>query len=105
MMPAKNTEKNEQVSLHFSVFFVPLWPLSLILHYELLPVLTASTNAFALFVIAFQSPLSIASLLTSADPAPTNTAPALIQSGVVFVSTPPVGVSRSCGSGARMSLK
>src|SRR5256885_1722522 len=73
--------------------------------YPARPCFTASTNAFAFVVIAFQSPLSIASLLTSADPAPTNTAPALIHCGVVLVSTPPVGVSLSCGRGARMSLK
>src|SRR4029079_16368307 len=56
---------------------------------------TASTNALALLEMAPQSLLAIASLETSADPAPTKTAPARIQSGVVLMSTPPVGVSFS----------
>src|SRR4051812_46088342 len=64
-----------------------------------------STKALALVSIDFQSPLASASLVTSDEPAPTNTAPALIHSPAFFRSTPPVGVSLSCGRGARMSLK
>ena len=37
--------------------------------------------------------------------AQTKTAPALIQSPAFLMSTPPVGVRRSCGKGARISLK
>src|SRR5439155_22912585 len=67
--------------------------------------LTASTNARALLCTVAQSFLCIASLLTSAEPAPRKTAPALIHSPAFLISTPPVGVSLSCGRGARMSLK
>src|SRR5881409_227756 len=65
----------------------------------------ASTNALALAVFDAQSLFAMASLLTSADPAPRNTAPALIHSPAFFKSTPPVGVSLSCGRGASRSLK
>src|SRR5437667_10958570 len=67
--------------------------------------LTASTNARAFAVIVVQSFFAIASLLTRADPAPRNTAPALIHSPAFFKSSPPVGVSLSCGRGASRSLK
>src|SRR5436309_4088237 len=64
---------------------------------------TASTKALAFAVIADQSFLAIASLVTSDDPVPTHTAPALIHSPAFFISTPPVGDSFNCGSGASRS--
>ena len=66
---------------------------------------TASTNARALPVMVAQSFLAIASLGNRADPTPIATAPARIQSATFFNSTPPVGMSFTCGSGARTSLK
>jgi hypothetical protein len=41
---------------------------------------------------------------SSADPIPTATAPARIQSWALSSETPPVGISFTCGSGARTSL-
>src|SRR5213593_2857772 len=65
----------------------------------------ASTNALALAVIVAQSLLAIASLFTRAAPIPRQAAPALIHSGTLLRSTPPVGTNLNCGSGARISRK
>ena len=50
-------------------------------------------------------PALMRSFFTSEEPTPMATAPALIQSAAVVRSTPPVGVSFTCGIGPWMSLK
>ena len=47
---------------------------------------------------------AIALASSSAEPTPTATAPARIQSPALSSVTPPVGISLTCGSGARTSL-
>ena len=55
----------------------------------------------ASLVIRAQSPARTASLGTSAEPAPTHTAPAWIHAPAFCASTPPVGLSFRNGRGAR----
>ena len=51
-----------------------------------------------------KSPAAIALVSSSAVPTPTATAPARIHSPALSSVTPPVGISLTCGSGARTSL-
>src|SRR5262249_32710279 len=64
---------------------------------------TLARTRRAFSVITANSPRSIAPASTSADPMPTATAPARIHSPALSIVTPPVGISFTCGSGARTS--
>src|SRR5207248_7953540 len=65
---------------------------------------TFATTLRAFVMIASKRPSSIAFVSTNADPMPTATAPARIQSPALSSVTPPVGISFTCGNGARTSL-
>src|SRR5262249_38763805 len=65
---------------------------------------TLATSVRALTAIVSKSPRSIALVSTRAEPTPTAAAPALIQSPAFSSVTPPVGISFTCGSGARTSF-
>src|SRR5262245_58469117 len=65
---------------------------------------TLDTTRRALAVSTAKSPRAMAAASTSAEPRPTATAPARIHSPALSRLTPPVGISFTCGSGARTSL-
>src|SRR6266545_468324 len=65
---------------------------------------TLETIRRALFVRTSSRPSSIALWSSRADPTPTAIAPARIQSPALSSDTPPVGINRTCGSGALTSL-
>src|SRR4051812_8091111 len=73
-------------------------------HFADLAAATFATMRRAFCAITSNRPLSIAAASRSADPTPTATAPARIQSPALSRVTPPVGISLTCGSGARTSL-
>src|SRR5262249_16907141 len=72
--------------------------------YGVLADATLETMRRALAAMTSSRPSSIAFVSTSADPTPTATAPARIQSPALWSVPPPVGIRRSCGIGARRSL-
>src|SRR5215831_3978893 len=66
---------------------------------------TFATRRCAPVVMTSNRRSAMARASSNADPMPTATAPARIQSPALSMDTPPVGISFNCGSGARMSLK
>src|SRR6266511_2678801 len=66
---------------------------------------TFATMRSALEVIVRNEPDATSFALTRAEPTPTATAPARIQSPALSTDTPPVGISLTCGNGARTSFR
>src|SRR5262249_33491700 len=66
---------------------------------------TISTNLYASVESSSHLRAATRSFFTSAEPTPSAAAPALIHSAALFRSTPPVGVSFICGSGAWISRR